>query len=83
MIQPYINYEEELLVEEGEKGRRAGTYGYDQTPKRDNKHHREDEDHGPRSKFSVYTHVKNLREKYEKSVLTPSLGNPSLRTLTR
>lgn len=40
--QPYINYEEELLAEEGERCRGAGNSEYDCAQKKDNDHRKKD-----------------------------------------
>lgn len=40
--QPYINYEEELLAEEGERCRGAGNSEYDWTQKKDNDRRKKD-----------------------------------------
>lgn len=59
--QLYINSEEELLNEEGDKVWRTWKSIHDQELERDNNRHREDG--APRSRFNAYTPLKKFREK--------------------
>lgn len=45
--QAYLNYEKELITEEGEMGRETGNIGYSRAPERYNGHRKEDEDCRP------------------------------------